>query len=94
MEPLKPGQLATYQRQRLPGHVIKIWNDLIMDNWDGTSSKILVYEAKKMLSKLDGFNISWLSIEELYKANGWKVEYIKPDFTENFEAYWIFRSKK
>lgn len=31
-----------------------------------------------------------LDVEELYRASGWKVEYDKPAYCEDFEAYFKF----
>lgn len=37
------------------------------------------------VSRDDVFKNGWLNIEEVFRAAGWKVEYDKPGYNENYE---------
>ena len=37
------------------------------------------------------YDLGWLEIEDIYRAAGWKVEYDKPAYNENYEATFMFR---
>ena len=38
-------------------------------------------------------NKGWLNVEGHYRAAGWYVEYYKPDYTENWKSYYLFKKK-
>lgn len=39
------------------------------------------------------FDAGWLNIEDVYRAEGWKVEYDKPGYNESYGAYFKFKVK-
>lgn len=39
------------------------------------------------------FNRGWLNVEEIYRTQGWKVEYDKPAYCESFDAFFSFSTK-
>ena len=42
----------------------------------------------------DWFENKWIDFEDVYREEGWIVKYTKPDYTENFDAYFTFKPKK
>lgn len=36
------------------------------------------------------FDKHWLDIEDTYRKAGWNVEYDKPGYCENYDAYFVF----
>jgi hypothetical protein len=43
------------------------------------------------LSRAEIFDNGYLNIEEVYREQGWKVEYDKPGYSESYDAFWIFK---
>ena len=39
------------------------------------------------------FKNKWLDVEEVYRKAGWKVEYDKPGYCEDYEAYFVFEKR-
>lgn len=106
VKPITPAQ-AHKQKAKAPGipdFVIEAFNELIAEKFDGKEARITITEATQRIKKkefeyhghdrllLESFNKEWLNVEEVYRKNGWKVEYDKPGYNESYTGYYIFRS--
>jgi hypothetical protein len=92
IEPITPGQV----HKKIPEDIIKIFNELINENWNGNESIIRQTDAvdkitaETLYTTDELFDKNLLDVEDTYRKAGWKVKYEKPDYTENFKAFWRF----
>jgi len=102
-QPIKPDEVTALKQQLLPDFVLKAFNELIAEKWDGNRSVIYVEEAKQRIeSKMPVTEISdsyvfgkcdnnWLDVEPIYLAAGWSVAFDKPGYNETGRAYYTFK---
>lgn len=92
IEPITPEQVQITR----PFEVIKVFNTLIQQHWDGHKAVFTVKEAIEELCremKIDrAFIIErrYLDIEVVYQQAGWIVKYDKPGFNETYDATYTF----
>jgi hypothetical protein len=85
----------------IPDFVIDAVNELINENFNGTSSfsltltsvKERVAEKMHSLGNFEYLNPKWLDFELLYGNYGWKVTFDKPAFNESGSAMYTFKPK-
>ena len=58
----------------------------------------LIAASSSLIDSDDVIARNWLDIEDLYRAEGWVVEYdklyySKPYYIENHDAYFVFKKK-
>ncbi len=101
MEPLKPEDVVDAKKDSLPDEVMKAFNELIAEHWDGVSSQFKQKEAiEKIMKKLpkitsqDVLDKDYLNIEEVFRAVGWVVIYDKPAYNESYEPTFEFRKER
>ncbi len=97
--PIKPDQIPALQEVAIPDVVIEVFNALIAKNYRSGYSSFLQDDAvaelmKKGLNKKDIYANNWLDIEEIYRKNGWKVEYDRPAYCESYPASFNFSKKR
>lgn len=85
----------------IPKYVTDAVNNLIKKNYRGKGSftikqKEIVAEIKKKkkVSSQFLFENNYLDFEDIYREQGWKVEYDKPAYCETYDAYFKFTPKK
>ena len=86
----------------LTDEVIEIFNDMIVEKWNGREShfkqkEIVTKIRKKMnIRKTDKiFDEHWLDIEDIYRELGWVVKYESPDMASSgFDEYFVFSKKE
>lgn len=91
--PISPNDLPP---QAIPDEVIEAFDYLIRENWIGKEAKVYQKDILRIL--VDKLQIEsseildrrLLDVESLYEAVGWQVEYHKPMYDENFDAYFLF----
>jgi hypothetical protein len=99
-QPIKPSEVTGVK----PDEVVAAFNELIEEKWDGAKAEVLQEEAverimykmnvaSKTFTREQIFSKGYLNIETLYRKNGWKVEYDKPGYNENYPASFIFSQK-
>ncbi len=100
-EPLKPEEVVDAKKDSLPDEVMKAFNELIAEHWDGYVSKFKQKEAieriiKKLpdLTRQDVFDRNYLDIEDVFEKVGWKVIYDKPAYRETYEPNFEFRKER
>lgn len=107
-KPIGPDDIAEHKLKTLPSYDVEAWNEIIAKNYSGSSSIVKQDDAIELIQEkyriahdsYDGrsrqmiFDEKWLEIEPLYEAEGWKVEYDKPDYNETYGAFFTFRKKR
>lgn len=102
VKPLAPADVVSAQVELFPDFVIETWNKAIAKNWSGTQSRIeqedmileLIAKSPAPIDRRDVFARHWLDIEDVYRAEGWVVEYDKPPYNESYKAYFVFKKEK
>jgi hypothetical protein len=99
--------LASAKKELLPDFVIEAFNEMIASRYLNGSAKFkqdevmeIILQRGNDIKDLQGdphikrhniFDNHWLDVEEVYRQEGWKVEYDKPAYCETFDAYFVFR---
>ena len=97
--PIRPSDVAAPKEATFPPEVIEVFNDLIAKNYSGGSATVRQKDAVAEIETRMGvdkrriFAEGWLNVEEVYRAQGWKVEYDKPGYNESYDAFFVFRGK-
>ncbi len=107
IRPISPDDVVeTKKTVVFPPQVIEAWNYLIAKHYLDGRASIMQDEVVKTLIKYLGLDESdpasrrvcydnkYLDIEDIYRAEGWTVEYDKPAFNETYEPSFIFRKGK
>jgi hypothetical protein len=99
MKPVSPEEL----RKSATGHptVIQAINELLTESGQTNDITLLQKDILARIVKLDKkltskhvFDKHLLDIEDVYRAQGWKVEYDKPGWNEtHYEPTFTFRAK-
>ena len=97
--PIKPDEVQSKKDASIPEEVFQVFNDLITENWSNNSANVTQDEAvKRIAAKLDitrqeAFDKGYLDVESAYRKAGWRVEYDKPGYNEDYKAFFVFRKK-
>lgn len=95
--PFTPEDARKANAERIPDRVVQAVNDLLAKQ--GGKNNITIYQ-EDVVNYLLGFykreeifEQNLLDFEDVYREQGWNVEYVKPAYFENFKAYWRFTEK-
>lgn len=97
--PIRPEQVAEAKQKALPESVLSAFNTLIARKWSNGRAVVTQNEAiaeirsRESVSRQAVFDNGWLDVEDVYRAAGWHVEYDKPGYNEDYEAYFTFRKR-
>lgn len=99
-EAISPDQVKVAREDQIPIEVFNAINTLITKNING--DRAIVYQddiVQRVCSMMEiernQFDFgSWLDIEDIYRARGWKVEYDRPAYNESYRAHFIFTAIK
>lgn len=105
VEPLSPNEAIAKKVTTLPESVIEAFNEMIAGSLRHntatfTQNAVVVLICEKMtkiqpdFTRRDIFRNHWLDIEDVYRQEGWRVEYDKPGFNESYDATFTFRKSK
>lgn len=99
VHPIKPEEIAAEKERTFPDAVFSSFNELITQNWDGSSATIRQHEVvalmvKRGLKRAEIFDKGWLDVEDVYRSVGWDVEYDKPGYNESYSATFTFKRKR
>ncbi len=99
MEPIRPEQVVDTKMKLVPTTVIKVFNDLISQNFsEGRAivkqDHVVALLIADGLTNSDIFANRWLDIEDMYRKYGWEVEYDKPGYNEGYPATFTFTKRK
>lgn len=99
-KPIKPSEIVSAKRETIPGQVFAAFNTCIANAFRGKSAKVLqkdvIAEIMKRMPSVDRneiFNGGWLDVEDVYRAEGWTVEYDKPGYNESYPATFTFSTR-
>lgn len=53
----------------------------------------LIAASPALVNRGDVFAQHWLDIEDVYRAEGWIVDYDKPAYNQSYRAYFVFKKK-
>lgn len=105
MKPISIAEVDQAKTKSFPDFVIQAFNNMIVKNWDGSSSKVLQDDVMEEILRLANNGVpstttrrkvldnGWLDVENTYRREGWTVEYDKPAYCENYAAHFIFSRK-
>ena len=97
--PIKPNSVQTAKSASIPEEVYTVFNDLIVENWDGRQAKVLQTDAATRVARaLDiprdkVFERRLLDVEAAYQKEGWVVSFDKPAYNESYEAFFVFKKR-
>lgn len=98
--PIRPDEIIDDLINIIPSVVIESVNNLLKGKYRGESVSIkqddILNEivANSKLTRNEIFEKKYLDFEKLYSDNGWKVEYDKPAYCENYPATFKFTKRK
>ncbi len=52
------------------------------------------YTGGEGRAHIDWYGKGFMDFEPIYEAQGWKVGYTSPDYTESFDSYYEFTAKR
>lgn len=104
MKPLKPEDIGVAKKAVLPDEVIAAANELIAKKWNGHRARFTTDELADKIEKefiAAGKAITpgkigkenWLDIEDVYRDEGWKVEFVKEGWNDPAPDYYVFTKK-
>lgn len=99
-KPISASEIDQVKAASIPDEVIEAFNELIQKSWDGyqaivKQSVVADLAAKKLnVSRQTLFDNHWLDVEKMFKQAGWKVDYDKPGYNEDYEASFTFSKKR
>ena len=100
IKPISPADIAKKKIEVIPPLVIEVFNELLAKKFTAGSAKILQDDviaaiiSRKSITRAEIFEQGWLNVEEIYRAQGWRVEYDKPGYNESYKAYFTFEVEK
>jgi hypothetical protein len=100
VQPIKPTKVIEQKKKTaFPDVVLESFNLLITQNFSHGSAviqqdDILTLLIQKGLNRQEIFNKHWLDVEDVYRAEGWHVEYDKPGYNETYPATFTFKRPK
>ena len=99
VKPISPDDAAALKTSLIPDEVITAFNELIASNLVNGTATVSQNAAITAITKRTGkkrdtiFAKGWLDIEDVYRAQGWTVEYDKPGYNEDYPASFTFRKR-
>jgi hypothetical protein len=104
---ITPQQAKAIAITQIPDFVIGVVNDLIIKKISPNSKNPSCYikqdeivnEIMKavdgtMISRQQVFDNHWLDFEPIFEASGWKVDFDKPGYNEDYDAVFKFSTKE
>jgi hypothetical protein len=95
--PIKPSEVVNHKCKNIPEIVFNAFNEQITLTWDGRKAivrqehVVSAILATEKFSREEIFRKHMLDVEEIYKQEGWSVEFDKPGGGESYGAFWTFR---
>lgn len=98
IKPIRPEEANAEKLQDIPDAVFEVFNKQIIRNLSSGGRRAVVYQDVVLELLEEGhdldrdvvFDNGWLDVEPLYREAGWKVEYDKPAYNENYRAHFVF----
>ncbi len=97
-EPLRPDDMTeAFKRRDKMREVIECFNEAILEKWNGDKAVVKQKDVivkiieRTGIPKRDLYDKHYLDVEPIFIEAGWKVEYDKPAYNENYDAYFEFK---
>jgi len=96
-KPIKPSEIHLYKKGVIPEFVFEAFNQCIAAKYSNGRATVkqddVIAKIQTMdpVSRQEIFDKGWLNVEEVYEAEGWKVEYDKPGYNESYGAFFVFK---
>lgn len=97
VKPISPGEVTIAKKQMIPDGVIEAFNQTIAKHFNGRSASFKQEEVLNLITTKMGvdrahvFSEKWLDVEDIYRAEGWKVKYDSPAYCESYPATFEFK---
>lgn len=96
--PIKPSEVQKKRNAAIPEVVFKVFNALIVENWNGRSATVMQHEAADRIAsalkitKQEVYDKHYLDVEDAYRKEGWHVKYDKPVYYggDDYEPHFVF----
>ncbi len=99
--PIRPREVARAKAASIPEEVFEAFNELIAQGWNGRFANVRQKDAAdravlKMKARDPSatraalYDNGWMDVEDAYRKAGWKVEYDKPGYCEDYDAFFRF----
>ncbi len=93
--PIKPEEISEKKVSLFPDEVFESFNELITQKFCESSAtvtqdEVVALMVKKGLDRTDIFEKGWLNVEDIYRKEGWLVDYDKPGYNESYHAIFTF----
>ena len=108
-KPITPAEALGKSGENIPDFVIEAFDELITEGIRGSTSVTITQDeaVERIISKMPAriadnlghsrrdeiFEKNWLDVEELYREQGWEVQYDKPAYNESYAPTFTFSSK-
>mgnify|MGYP001578080201 CR=1 FL=1 len=100
MNKVKPISPDEVKKGDIPDFVFEAFNEMIQEKWNGASSRVyqneiieLILKKTTIIDRRDIFENNWLDVEDYYREAGWVVAFDKPNYNEDYKAFFLFRKK-
>ncbi len=100
IKPISPSEIINNLGKIIPPIVIQAVNNLLTKNYRGSQVTILQDDIVNEIISLDSaytkdeiYGNKMLDFEEIYRKNGWSVEYDKPGYNETYSASFKFKKR-
>jgi len=104
VKPISPSEVLEKKRDSMPEEMLEAVNELIVKKWNGREATFKqddvldLYFAKKgenniSMNRTKVFDNHWMDFEDIYRKEGWSVEYDKPAYNESYDATFTFKKK-
>lgn len=110
INPITPKDITAEKSKHIPDFVINSFNKLIALNYCDGYSKVyqkdlideIIKQSKVNVENDDAikqlkravYDNGWLNVEKVYENAGWKVDYDKPAYNEDYDTSFIFKEVK
>lgn len=101
--PIKPKEVQSKKTSSIPEEVFEAFNELIVEQWNGSSSNFTLREVADLavtklkaneeyasITRQDLYDRKWLDVEPAFRKAGWKVNFDKPGYNENYDSNFTF----
>lgn len=101
VKPIKPSEIQDLKNAQIPEWVIECVNKIIVDKWNGRQAQFTLKEIMSMVmvaapegtTRNQIYDNHWMNFEDLYRREGWEVEFNKAGYNETFDDFFVFSKK-
>ncbi len=99
IQPIRPEDIVDNKIELFPDAIFATFNTLITQKFSAGVSTVMQDDVVSMLKEVgldidEVYKKGWLNVEEVYRASGWEVNYVRPGYNETGKSYFVFKSPK